>query len=277
MVNVPCGTTIRSRFGGATGSFTDLSILRLLDAINPAASRDASSSDSISSSILSELVSFASDPNSVTNPPNAHTRLLILTILLPLITTLPGLFTVVRAFSGLIAHRNKFLTVTCAGLDMGFLPCPNEGLGEERVREVLRERGLMAKHGATSLSITEGGTVEDIVESSLSKKEQTQKAEEEAKRVEVLSVFGVPTTTRLDRLVAERKDVLDILEENEVRYINAFSIDPITREHEEENAPAEKRPGRGVGRRPKASRIDQDGFTDAFLSIRCSLVAIAGR
>lgn len=255
MINVPCGATIRSRFGGATGSLTDLSILRLLDAINPLATTESTPSNSASSSLLTELVSFAETPNSTTNPANAHTRLLILTILVPLITTLPGLFTVIRGFSGLIAHRNKFLTVTCAGLDMGFLPFPSDGLGEERFREVLRERGLMGKHGETGGASMAGEALGEIGDVMRSKEEEKKQAEEDAKRVEVLSVFGVPTTARLDRLVAERQDVLDRLEANEVRYINSFSVNPVTREEEDENAPPEQRPARFVSLMAHVGRL----------------------
>lgn len=96
----------------------------------------------------------------------------------------------------------------------------------------------MKKHGEPidPLLIEGGGeTMERFEGESRSKKEEERKWKEEELKVEVVSVFGVPSTTRLDRLVEERKEVLDRLEESETRYIRSFDVNPVTRMEEEEN------------------------------------------
>ena len=109
---------------------------------------------------------------------------------------------------------------------------------------MLREKGLMKKHGEISSSLLEGaggggGEKMERFEgegSGRSKMEEEKKKwKEEELRMEVVSVFGVPTTTRLDRLVEERRGVLDRLEESETRYIKSFDVNPVTRMEEEEN------------------------------------------
>lgn len=105
------------------------------------------------------------------------------------------------------------------------------------MREVLREEGLMKKHGVVGEmdALLEGEKMERLEGAGRSEDEEKQKWKENELKVEVISVFGVPTTKRLDGLMEERKGVLDRLEESEMKYINSFSVNPVTRIKEEEN------------------------------------------
>lgn len=193
-VNMPCLAVVRGRnpLGGSTGSLTNLSLLRLLDALDPAplgttnslAKRDAS-----------------------TPPSDAHTRLLVLTILLPLLTVLPALFLVLRAYRQAVRFRTRYLEETCGGLEMVWLPFVHEGVGEEAMRSILREKGLL-KEGP------------DLEEERLERESDVVGGEKGQLEVNVMRVFAVPDTQRLDELVEARYEALDRLEESENVYIN---------------------------------------------------------
>lgn len=133
----------------------------------------------------------------------------------------------------------------------------------------------MKKHGAGEVdALLEGGgeKMEKVQGAARSEDEEKQKWKEDELKVEVISVFGVPTTKRLDALVEERKGVLDRLEESEMKYINSFSVNPVTRMEEEENGGG----GRPVSLMSLRFRIRGRGRrvgTDlrSYMSLPCSV------
>lgn len=175
--------------------------MRLLNAVDPTTTSAAVSARNLLSTVINSFATASS-----TNPANASTRLLILVILLPILTLLPALFTICRAFLKLRRWRATFLDVTCDGLEMGFLACESEGLGEELIRRRLRENGLMQGDApALQVPMHEG---------------EGEGQEAKPHTVEVVSVFAVPDTRELEALVEERASALDRLERFETKYIN---------------------------------------------------------
>lgn len=193
-VNMPCLAVVRGRspLGGSTSSLTDLSLLRLLDALDSAS--------------LNPTNSLAKRDAS-TPPSDAHIRLLVLTILLPLLTVLPALFLVLRAYRQAVRFRTRYLEETCGGLEMVWLSFAPEGLGEEAMRSILREKGLL-KEGP-------------ILEEERRERESDDVGETMRElEVSVMRVFAVPDTRKLDELVEARFEALNRLEASENVYIN---------------------------------------------------------
>lgn len=198
-VGIPCLAVGRGRsaWGGVTGSLTDLSLLRLLDALDPAELVPTSSTSLLALGKRAESL----DPQS-----DVRTRLLILTVLVPLVAVCPALVLILRAFSHAAQHRARFLADSCGGLELVWLPFAREGLGEEALREVLMDGGLWQEGDDPPVE----REAQDGRESSTA---------EPGAQVAVRALAGVPDTAELDALIAERFAALDRLEESEQVYI----------------------------------------------------------
>ena len=153
IANVPClGTTSpRNALGGRLGTLTDLSLLRLLNALDPSLespsrSESISAAANLASSRMSLLHSVHSGPArralSDTIAPaisSAHVRLIIVLVLIGLITLLGGLVLVLRVFRMMESQRRK-MNEEAQWVDVVVLSkeeVPGWTGGEARLRERL--------------------------------------------------------------------------------------------------------------------------------------------
>lgn len=141
LVNVPClsETSPRNELGGRLGSLTDLSLLRLLNALHP-----SPDSDSTSNFLRIPLASRALPSTISPAISSARIRLIIILVLIATLSVGGGLFAIARAYAALSKYRQEYRDVVCGGLSMAFIPAPRvkswEGLTEEKIKLWLRER-----------------------------------------------------------------------------------------------------------------------------------------
>ena len=201
LVDVPClsQTSPQNVLGGRTGSMTDLSLLRLLNALDP-----SPDSDSTSNFLHIPLLSRALPSTIAPAISSARVRMIILLVLITVLSVGGGLFTIAQSYAALSKYRKNFAEQVCGGLSMVFIPskcAPGwSGLTEEKIKIWLKDREVPS--------------------------------DDEDKELEVVGVFAVPYVDILVRCdandsdiaalrskVANRAGVLDKLELAEARYI----------------------------------------------------------
>jgi len=141
IVKVPClrETSPQNYLGGRLGTLTDLSLLRLLNALD-------SSPDSDSTSNFLHLPIEPRGLPSTISPAisSARIRLIIILVIITVISVFGGLFTIARSYSALSKYRKNFTEQVCGGLSMVFVSSKNaagwNGLTEEKIKIWLRER-----------------------------------------------------------------------------------------------------------------------------------------
>lgn len=129
---------------------------------------------------------------------SARTRLLVLTILVPLLLVLPTLFLVVRTARQLGTYRKRFLSVTLGGLEMVWLPVARPEMGERAMGAVLADEGLWCERQG----LDQGAAVD---------KDSLDGPLERSGLVVVHSLASIPDTAELDKLVEERSQALHFL------------------------------------------------------------------
>jgi hypothetical protein len=141
LVKVPClsQTSPRNYLGGRTGSLTDLSLLRLLNALDP-------SPDSDSTSNFLHIPLLSRDLPSTIAPAisSARIRLIIILVLITVLSVGGGLFTIARSYAALSKYRKNFTDQVCGGLGMVFISSEHatgwKGMTEEKIKIWLRDR-----------------------------------------------------------------------------------------------------------------------------------------
>lgn len=141
LAGVPCisSTSPPNSLGGKLGSLTDLSLLRLLNALDP-------SPGSSSSSNAIHLPAYARNLSSTISPAIgfARTRLIILLVIIAIVGCGGGLFVVARGYTTLRRYRKHFLGELCGGLEIIIIPATEakawQGVSEEGVKRWLTER-----------------------------------------------------------------------------------------------------------------------------------------
>jgi calcium permeable stress-gated cation channel len=118
---------------GAYSVLQDLSLIRLLQLLD----------DGPTTSIRLSL--FSRDVNSSSRR-NVEIRLIVLTIFAIVLALLPALYKTLKEFTRTVAYRERWLTVHCDGLEMGWLSArvaPGfRGWGEQRIKEFITKTGL---------------------------------------------------------------------------------------------------------------------------------------
>lgn len=143
LVNVPClsDTSPRNDLGGRLGSLTDLSLLRLLNAMDPSAD-----SKSTSNFLHLPLVSRALPSTISPAISSARIRLIIILVLISVLSFGGGLFAIARAYAALSRYRRHYRDRICGGTSMAFISAQSakawEGLTEEKHRSWLRDRTM---------------------------------------------------------------------------------------------------------------------------------------
>ncbi|WVQ76699.1 hypothetical protein IAR50_006373 [Cryptococcus sp. DSM 104548] len=200
MAGVPClrDTSPTNSLGGRLGTLTDMSLMRLLDALDP--SPDSSATDAY----LSILVSLGRKrhlPSTIAPAvSSARTRLIIMLVLLTVISVGGGLFVVTRAYAALMRAKRVFEDETCKGVDMVWIDAKRArgwaGNSEEGLRRWFKEWWKIS----------------------------FRDDRDHESEVEVFGLFAIPDTTELKNVVADREQVLLKLEEAETRYIHSFHL-----------------------------------------------------
>ena len=166
---VPClsHTSPPNMLSGRLGTLTDLSLLRLLNALDP-------SPESTTTSTMLRLPPYirSMSPFSLLHPralmstvapaiSSARVRLIILLVLIALFCCFGGLFTVARAYAAFAKYRKNFETQILGGLDMVVISAKDapgwRGWSEETLKKWLKERvggsGAPEKDGHRELDI----------------------------------------------------------------------------------------------------------------------------
>jgi hypothetical protein len=141
LVKVPClgETSPQNYLGGRLGTLTDLSLLRLLNALDP------SPDSEFTSNFLHLPIQLRALPSTISPAiSSARTRLIIILVLITVISVFGGLFAIARSYSALSKYRKNFTEQVCDGLGMVFISSKNaagwSGLTEEKIKIWLRER-----------------------------------------------------------------------------------------------------------------------------------------
>jgi hypothetical protein len=141
LVKVPClgETSPQNYLGGRLGTLTDLSLLRLLNSLDPSPDSKATSN------FLHLPIQLRALPSTIAPAiSSARIRLIIILVLITVISVFGGLFAIARSYSALSKYRKNFSEQVCGGLSMVFISSKNaagwNGLTEEKIKIWLRER-----------------------------------------------------------------------------------------------------------------------------------------
>ncbi|WVQ97737.1 hypothetical protein IAU59_004851 [Kwoniella sp. CBS 9459] len=195
VAKVPClGQTAPSNsLGGRLGTLNDLSLLRLLDALDPSPDSPATTN--------SLLRLFQGDKRSLSSTitpaiDSARIRLIVILVLLAVLAVGGGLFVVTRTYASLYYAKKEFEEKTCEGMDMVFISSRNADGWRNTPEEGLRR---WFKDWSSRISGTE-------------------------KEIDIVGLFAVPDTTELASKVKDREEVLLELELAELNYISSFKL-----------------------------------------------------
>ncbi|KAJ7696606.1 hypothetical protein B0H17DRAFT_1053875 [Mycena rosella] len=210
MVSMPCIADLPSSatFGGAFSTLEDLSLMRLLRAL------DNGSANISTHNLLQNraIVSGAGDPD------HLRIRVIVLTVLVLVLALLPALWKIVRELNRLIAYRQRWIDMRCEGKQMGWLSTRNapgfSGWGEQRFKDFVIKSGLS--------SGMRNGTEAQRRRSP--NREEPDQEEKDALQIDITSIFSICDTQRLALLIDERDEILENLEIAETRYISSFRL-----------------------------------------------------
>ncbi|WWD00248.1 hypothetical protein V866_007157 [Kwoniella sp. B9012] len=200
LAGVPClsETSPQNNLGGRLGILTDLSLLRLLNALDPSPDSAATSN---SLRLMSSAPSLGARSLTSTIAPaisSARVRLIIILVILAVLACGGGLFVIARTYASLRKLKKGFENRMCQKMEMVFISSHDaggwRGKSEEAVRRLLRDWCAQLK------------------------------LNNEEKEVDVVGVFAIPDTTDLRQKVEEREQVLIELEVAETNYIASFKL-----------------------------------------------------
>lgn len=147
-------TSPKNSFGGHLGALTDMSILRLLNALDPDPryTAGAVTDDGIAVRALRSTIRPAVD--------NSRKRLIILVAIVSIVIFLPSILLLSWTLRKLLSFRQKWLKRTCGGEEIVFLPVARElqfsrGVSaptEQDVRMLASELRLWDEGGVQAIS-----------------------------------------------------------------------------------------------------------------------------
>ncbi|KAJ7058112.1 hypothetical protein C8F01DRAFT_1149575 [Mycena amicta] len=209
MVSLPClaNQSSPSTFGGSYSTLEDLSLLRLLRAIQ--------SNSNISTANLIETRAVASGAG---DPDHLRIRIIVLTVITIVLALLPALWKIMKELRRLISYRKRWLELRCQGKQLGWLSARSApgfaGWGEQRFKDFVVKSGLS--------SGVLGGT--ERPRRSPERDDQPNEEEKDALQVDITNIYSICDTQRLALLIDERDEILENLEIAEARYISSFRI-----------------------------------------------------
>lgn len=150
IAGVPClnETSPRNELGGRTGSLTDLSLLRLLNALDP--SPDSTTTNGFIQFLLN--VPTRRDLPSTVAPAisSARPRLIVLLVLISVVIVIVALFPLIRSYSALAKYRKHFNETISGGMSMVFIDVKFakgwNGKTEEGIKAWLRDKSGDGDH-----------------------------------------------------------------------------------------------------------------------------------
>ncbi|CAK5270978.1 unnamed protein product [Mycena citricolor] len=267
MVSTPCLADGNSPavFGGQYSTLEDLSLLRLLRAVE---AHNISSQNLLASRAV---VAGAGDPQ------NLRVRLIVLTVLVIVIGLLPSLYKIVKELRRLISFRQRWLEYRCQGKQLGWLSAKDArgfaGWGEQRFKTFLATNGMS--------SVFQSGS--QAQRRSPPRDGSAHEPDAESYEVDVTNLYSICDTQRLALLIDERDEILENLELAETRYISSFRLttpDPSVLDFEPRSAPEGEDPSRPyishplplrnqtVTRRPRRKRSLNPAFAASSLAPR---------
>ncbi|RPD82440.1 hypothetical protein L226DRAFT_528605 [Lentinus tigrinus ALCF2SS1-7] len=213
MVSTPClaHSAPTPQFTGAYSALQDLSLLRLLQLLDP---------DQVTTTAgFSTLLSSREIVDGKDAAPNARIRIIIATVLAIVLGLLPVLWKILKEFNRTVSYRERWTEIRCQGLEMGWLSARHApgfvGWGEKRLKDYLVKIGL-----SSNLDVNEGN-------SRSRRRRRAQELNNEEKgnfEIDVQSLFSICDTTHLALLIDERDEVLENLEIAETKYIQSFRL-----------------------------------------------------
>lgn len=177
LVGTPCIdlTSPKSDLEGHLGTLTDMSILRLLNALDPDPryNADTATGRGINLRALTPTIQPAVG--------NSRTRLIILVAVVSIVIFLPSVLLLARTLRKLLSFRQKWLKQTCGAEEIVVLPV---------ARELQLSRGISAptEHDvrmlATELRLWDDGGVQEL--------QGAEDDEQSKRRASIRAVFAVP-------------------------------------------------------------------------------------
>ncbi|KAJ7482288.1 hypothetical protein B0H11DRAFT_2193371 [Mycena galericulata] len=266
MVSVPCLADLPSsaKFSGAYSTLEDLSLIRLLRAIE-------SGSANVSTANLLQTRAVASGSG---DPEHLRVRIIVLTVLVIVIALLPALYKIVKELNRLIAYRKRWVELRCEGQQMGWLSArtaPGFAVwGEQRFKDFVLKSGL-------SSGMQNGTEAQARRTPPREEGDQPNPEEKDALQIDITNIFSICDTQRLALLIDERDEILENLEIAETRYISSFRLstpDPSIADYE---APAPEDSSRpyishpqplrtGSTRKPRRKRSLNPAFAASSLA-----------
>ncbi|KAJ7234307.1 hypothetical protein B0H12DRAFT_1142976 [Mycena haematopus] len=217
MVSTSCIADLpnTATFGGAFSTLEDLSLMRLLRALD-------SNQFNVSTANLLETRST----NVKSDPEHLRVRVIVLTVLVLVLALLPALYKIIRELNRLISYRNRWAALRCEGKQLGWLSARKApgfaGWGEQRVKDFVVKSGLS--------SGMQGGSLQNGTNGSRRRREEgdedrePNQEEKDALQVDITNIFSICDTQRLALLIDERDEILENLEIAETRYISSFRL-----------------------------------------------------
>lgn len=141
MAGVPClsSTSPSNTLGGRLGALTDMSILRLLNSVDPSPGSSSTANQLRLQPYIRALPSTIAPAIA-----SARTRLIILLVIIAVLGCGGGLFVIVRTYTSLARYRKHFEQDICGGLEMVIIPAASaaawRGLSEQAIKRWLDER-----------------------------------------------------------------------------------------------------------------------------------------
>ena len=157
VAGVPClATTAPSNTnGGRLGTLTDLSLLRLLDALDPSPGSTNTSGllelpPYFGSFLSSRAASLGRALMSTVAPAigSARVRLIVILVLIAVIGCIGGLWVVSRAYAAFARYRTRFEMEICGGMDMVIVSAQDapgwRGMSEEKLKKWFKDKAMLA-------------------------------------------------------------------------------------------------------------------------------------
>ncbi|KAF9535881.1 hypothetical protein CPB83DRAFT_40825 [Crepidotus variabilis] len=222
LVNTPCNSQLPTgaAFGGGYSTLTDLSLLRLLRLFD---------SGEISTKNLSVLQTRA---DSDSDPFNARTRIIVLTVIVLVLGLIPALIKILKEFNATAAFRQRWLEYKCDGKDLAWLSARKapgfQTWGEKQLKDYLVKIGLSSTPVDSSRRDANSGGVrprngERGVRQRTEEQPLNQREDDHAE-IDVQSLFSIGNTQRIALLIDERDEILENLEIAETKYISSFRV-----------------------------------------------------
>ncbi|KAJ7353421.1 hypothetical protein DFH08DRAFT_856840 [Mycena albidolilacea] len=221
MVSTSCIADLpnTATFGGAYSTLEDLSLMRLLRALD-------SGKFNVSTSNL--VVRADAGTNADNDPEHLRVRVIVLTVLVLVLALLPALWKIIKELNALIAYRNRWAALRCEGKQLGWLSARKApgftNWGEQRVKDFVVKSGLSSGMQGGSIQNGNGSGSRRRREEADDDEPEPNQEEKDALQVDVTNIFSICDTQRLALLIDERDEILENLEIAETRYISSFKL-----------------------------------------------------